>query len=108
MAKEKKQSKKPESVKLGKIELCKAIAAKCDSVAQKTIIQVVDAFQEVIGEEVMDKNNTVALSKLGIFKKRITAAREGFNPLAKKKIQIPEVHSLGFKCASSLRMSIDD
>lgn len=90
-----------------KIDLVRAIAEKC-GVAQGDVNKVVDALQDVILEEVMQKQDEVAFPKIGKFICNVKHAHEGFNPLKKEKIMVPETHSLKFKASYSTRVRVEE
>lgn len=90
-----------------KIDLVRAIADKC-GVAQGDVNKVVDALQDVILEEVMQKQDEVTFPKIGKFICNVKPAHEGFNPLKKEKIMVPETHSLKFKASYSTRVRVEE
>lgn len=90
-----------------KIDLVRAIAEK-SGVAQNEVNKVVDALQDVILEDVMQKQDEVVLPKIGKFICNVKPAHEGFNPLKKEKIQVPETHSLKFKASYTTRVRVEE
>lgn len=90
-----------------KIDLVRAIAEKC-GVAQNDVNKVVDSLQDVILESVMQQQDEVVLPKIGKFVCNVKPAHEGFNPLKKEKIQVPETHSLKFKASYSTRVRVEE
>lgn len=90
-----------------KIDLVRAIAEK-SGVAQNEVNKVVDALQDVILEDVMQKQDEVVLPKIGKFICNVKPAHEGFNPLKKEKIHVPETHSLKFKASYTTRVRVEE
>ena len=83
-----------------------AVAKKCD-MKQKEVEAVVDAMVLVIIETCVDGGDDINIPGLGHFKQKVNKAREGFNPIKKEKIQVPETHTLAFKPVKSVKKVIE-
>lgn len=85
-----------------KFELVREVAKRCD-VNQDVVNKVIDAVSETIVEVVMG-GDEINLPALGKFKRKVNPAREGINPLTKKKIQIKESQTVAFRPTSSIKV----
>lgn len=64
----------------------------------------VDAFAEVVGEE-LKKGEKITLLGFGTFSVNEKPAREGINPQTKAKIQIPARKAVKFKAGAALDLN---
>ena len=65
----------------------------------------VDAFAEVVGEE-LKKGEQVTLLGFGTFSVNKKPARQGINPQTKAKIKIPARKAVKFKAGAALDLKI--
>lgn len=89
---------------INKDALISAIAAKTD-LSKKVIENVIEAFEEIVTEEIR-KGNKVTLTGFGTFKVSRRAAREGINPQTKAKIQIPAMTVPKFTAGKALKEAV--
>ena len=67
------------SDKLGKSEMVDIISDKMD-VTKKQADEFLNAFMEIVKEQVLDNGNEIRLREFGTFKQKVTTARVGRNP----------------------------
>jgi len=72
-----------------KDQLSGAIAAKAGC-SKKEANDFINAFGEVVVEEVRDNGETIQIPGLGIFKQRVTEAHAGRNPATGETLNIPK------------------
>ena len=89
-----------------KDEFIAAVAKECN-MKQKEVESVIDAMVPVIVETCVEKGDDINIPGLGHFKQKVNQAREGFNPIKKEKIQVPETHTLAFKAVKSVKRVIE-
>lgn len=85
---------------MNKTELIKKIAEKAD-LTQADSKKALEATLETI-KEALVAGDSVALLGFGTFSVAERPAREGFNPISKKKIQIPAKKAAKFKAGEAL------
>ena len=68
---------------------------------------VIDAMVPVIVKTCVEGGDDINIPGLGHFKQKVNKAREGFNPIKKEKIQVPETHTLSFKPVKSIKQVIE-
>lgn len=90
---------------MNKQEFVNALASET-GLAKKDVASVIDAMAEIVIEDVRDDENQIVIPGLGTFKPKISAARTGRNPLTGESLEIPEIHTIAFKPASSVRKDI--
>lgn len=83
-----------------------AVAKEC-GMKQKEVETVVDAMVPVIVKTCVEGGDDINIPGLGHFKQKVNKAREGFNPIKKEKIQVPETHTLAFKPVKSIKQVIE-
>jgi len=86
---------------MNKGEFLKAVAAKAE-VTQKQADAFYDAMLDVISAE-LKKDEKIALIGFGTFEIKKKAAREGINPLTKKKIKIAASKVPAFKFGGAFK-----
>ncbi len=84
-----------------------AAVAKESGMKQKEVETVIDAMVPVIVKTCVEKGDDINIPGLGHFKQKVNKAREGFNPIKKEKIQVPETHTLTFKPVKSIKQVIE-
>lgn len=89
---------------MNKTELINAIAEKT-GVAKKDAVQVVDAFTEVVTDE-LKNGGDLRLVGFGTFKVKERAARTGINPQTKEKIEIAASKAPAFVASSALKEAV--
>lgn len=89
-----------------KDEFIAAVAKKCD-LKQKEVESVLDAMVPVIVDTCVEGGDDINIPGLGHFKQKVNKAREGFNPIKKEKIQVPETRTLAFKPVKSIKKVIE-
>lgn len=85
-----------------KPELIALLAGKSE-LSKNDVTAVLDAFTEVVKEEVLDKGDQVAVPGLGIFKQKRTAPRTGRNPQTGATMQISAKTKVVFSPSSALK-----
>ncbi|MBR6329287.1 MAG: HU family DNA-binding protein [Lachnospiraceae bacterium] len=86
---------------MNKTELISALAEKTE-VSKKDAEKVVNAFVEVVGEQ-LKKGDKIQLIGFGTFEVAERAAREGRNPQTGKTIKIAASKSPKFKAGKALK-----
>jgi len=108
MAKEKKETKakkeRPEGANLRKKDVIKEIATRTEF-GQKEIKEVLNTYHAVIKETILSGQN-FTLSGVGSLQIRQRQARQGFNPITKEKIQIPERKAVKFKPTREVKLEL--
>lgn len=89
-----------------KTEFIAALAEK-SGLTKSDVTKVVDVLPDVIVETCMDKGDEISLMGFGKFVRKVNPAHEGFNPLKKEKIQVPEIHNLKFVPSSTMKRTIE-
>lgn len=84
-----------------------AAVAKESGMKQKEVETVIDAMVPVIVKTCVEGGDDINIPGLGHFKQKVNKAREGFNPIKKEKIQVPETHTLSFKPVKSIKQVIE-
>lgn len=84
-----------------------AAVAKESGIKQKEVETVIDAMVPVIVKTCVEGGDDINIPGLGHFKQKVNKAREGFNPIKKEKIQVPETHTLSFKPVKSIKQVIE-
>lgn len=84
-----------------------AAVAKESGMKQKEVETVVDAMVPVIVKTCVEDGDDINIPGLGHFRQKVNKAREGFNPIKKEKIQVPETHTLSFKAVKSVKRVIE-
>ena len=84
-----------------------AAVAKESGMKQKEVETVIDAMVPVIVKTCAEGGDDINIPGLGHFKQKVNKAREGFNPIKKEKIQVPETHTLSFKPVESIKQVIE-
>ena len=84
-----------------------AAVAKESGMKQKEVETVIDAMVPVIVKTCVEGGDDINIPGLGHFKQKVNKAREGFNPIKKEKIQVPETHTLLFKPVKSIKQVIE-
>ena len=84
-----------------------AAVAKESGMKQKEVETVIDAMVPVIVKACVEGGDDINIPGLGHFKQKVNKAREGFNPIKKEKIQVPETHTLSFKPVKSIKQVIE-
>ena len=84
-----------------------AAVAKESGMKQKEVETVIDAMVPVIVKTCVEGGDDINIPGLGHFKQKVNKAREGFNPMKKEKIQVPETHTLSFKPVKSIKQVIE-
>jgi len=105
-AKKKKAKKATEEVGNRKIDIVRALAEKLDY-SKNDVKAVVDAYLEFIHGKLINCEE-VSLSGVGSFKVRNRKARTGFNPITKKKIEIPARPAIKFKLSKDIRKALKE
>ncbi len=90
---------------MNKSELVAAIAAKA-GVTKDAAKKMVDAFQDVVVEE-LSKEGNVALVGFGTFEVAKRPARSGRNPLNGKTIKIAASKQPKFKAGKGLKAAVN-
>lgn len=90
-----------------KQELVSALAEKT-GLTKTDLNKVVDALPEVVKETCMDKGEEINLIGFGKFVRKVNPAHEGFNPLKREKIQVPEIHTLKFLASPTWKRVIEN
>lgn len=88
---------------MNKWDFVKKIAEKTGQ-SQDVVNKMLNAFVEVLVPEVRDGGETVTLPGLGTFKQKLTAAREGRNPMNGEKVQIKASRGIAFKPQSTIKV----
>ena len=84
-----------------KVELIKKVAADA-GITQVKAEKVVDAvFDNII--DAVNNGDKVKIAGFGIFDKKVRAARVGFNPRTKEKIQVKASADVSFKSAKAFK-----
>ncbi len=89
---------------VNKDALVDSISNKTD-LSKKDIMAVLEAFEEVITEEIR-QGNKVTMTGFGTFRISDRAAREGINPQTKEKIQIPAMRVPKFTAGKALKEAV--
>ena len=89
-----------------KYELVAAVANET-GVTQKDVNTVIDAMSDIIVKECRENGDSVNLPGLGIFKRKVNAARTGRNPLTGAALNIPESHTVKFTTSSAVKKVIE-
>ena len=84
-----------------------AAVAKESGMKQKEVETVIDAMVPIIVKTCVEGGDDINIPGLGHFKQKVNKAREGFNPIKKEKIQVPETHTLSFKPVKSIKQVIE-
>ena len=84
-----------------------AAVAKESGMKQKEVETVIDAMVPVIVKTCVEGGDDINIPGLGHFKQKVNKAREGFNPIKKEKIQVPETHTLSYKPVKSIKQVIE-
>ena len=84
-----------------------AAVAKESGMKQKEVETVIDAMVPIIVKTRVEGGDDINIPGLGHFKQKVNKAREGFNPIKKEKIQVPETHTLSFKPVKSIKHVIE-
>lgn len=84
-----------------------AAVAKESGMKQKEVETVIDAMVPVVVKTCVEGGDDINIPGLGHFKQKVNKAREGFNPIKKEKIQVPETHTLSFKPVESIKQVIE-
>lgn len=84
-----------------------AAVAKESGMKQKEVETVIDAMVPVVVKTCVEGGDDINIPGLGHFKQKVNKAREGFNPIKKEKIQVPETHTLSFKPVKSIKQVIE-
>lgn len=84
-----------------------AAVVKESGMKQKEVETVIDAMVPVIVKTCVEGGDDINIPGLGHFKQKVNKAREGFNPIKKEKIQVPETHTLTFKPVKSIKQVIE-
>ena len=71
----------------------------------KDVKEVINAYHGLIKETLM-KGEEISLSGVGVFKVRQRKARQGYNPITKAKIQIPERKAIKFKPTKEIKLEL--
>jgi DNA-binding protein HU-beta len=90
---------------MNKTDLISAIMAKTN-LAKKTTTEIVEAFTDVISEE-LAKGGDVRLVGFGTFKTKVRAERKGRNPSTGKEIIIPKTVAPAFVAGSILKEAVN-
>lgn len=85
---------------MNKSELISEVAAK-SGLSKNDVTTVLDMLSETLEDAVMNKNDTVTLPGVGIFKRKDVPARTGRNPRTGESVSIPAKSKLAFKQSSS-------
>ena len=91
------------SDKLGKSEMVDIISDKMD-VTKKQADEFLNAFMEIVKEQVLDNGNEIRLREFGTFKQKVTTARVGRNPRTGEELQIPGGKSVAWSVSSALKV----
>ena len=89
---------------MNKTELVTNVAAKA-GLKKKDAESAVNAFMEVV-QQAMVEGDKVQLIGFGTFEVATRAAREGFNPATKEKVQIPAKNVVKFKAGAALNDAV--
>ena len=89
---------------MNKLELIEKVAAKAE-ITKTEAGKVVNAALDTISETLAEGEKIVLIG-FGTFEVRNRAAREGRNPLTKKKIKIPATKVPAFKPGKSLKDAV--
>lgn len=84
-----------------------AAVAKESGMKQKEVETVIDSMVPVIVKTCVEGGDDINIPGLGHFRQKVNKAREGFNPIKKEKIQVPETHTLSFKPVKSIKQVIE-
>ena len=90
---------------MNKKEIVKVVANKFNEYTQKEIGEVIDAFLEVVQDQLVS-GETVRLAGFGNFEVSTRAERQGRNPKTGETIVIPEKKAPKFKPAKALKDAI--
>jgi len=90
---------------MNKVELINAVAEKCGT-TKKEAEKMVEAFTEVV-TETLKKGERVQLVGFGAFEAASRAARVGFNPQTKEKIEIAASVTPTFKAGKALKDALN-
>ena len=104
--KKKRRSKKIEEVGTRKIDIVRKIAEDL-KYGKNDVKAVLDAFLDLIKAKLMSLQE-ISLSGIGTFKVKERKARQGFNPIAKTKMDIPARMAIKFKLSKDLRRAMKD
>lgn len=105
-AKKKTAKKKGQEVGNRKIDIVRALAEELEY-SKNDVKNVVDAYLNFIHNKLMNCEE-VSLSGVGSFKVRHRKARTGFNPISKKKIEIPARPAIKFKLSKDIRKALKE
>ena len=89
---------------MNKTELVAALAERTD-VSKAKVTALLDAFQDIVGEELREKRE-VALVGFGTFKAKESAARTGRNPSTGAPMQIGAKTTATFKAGKTLNEAV--
>jgi len=89
---------------MNKAELVSAVASR-SSLSKADAASAVEALVDTVVEQV-SSGEKVALSGLGTFESRETAARTGRNPQTGEELQIPASKSPKFKAAKGFKDAV--
>jgi len=108
MVAKKKAAKKKATEEVGnrKIDIVRTLAEKLEY-SKNDVKAVVDAYLEFIHDKLISCEE-VSLSGVGSFKVRNRKARTGFNPITKKKIEIPARPAIKFKRTKDIRKALKE
>lgn len=90
---------------MNKAELIHAMAEKA-SITKKDAGSVVDAFAEIVAEEI-SKDEKIQLVGFGTFEPVHRAEREGINPQTKEKLTIAASTTVRFKAGKALKDTVN-
>lgn len=92
---------------LSRAEFMQLIADK-SGFKKGDIDEVLNAFREILLEEVLQKGNEIRIREFGTFKRKELSARTGRNPRTGESMDIAASSSVSFSCSSSLKSKSDE
>lgn len=95
--------KSENTIVCGKKNLIKLISEDSE-MTEKLTREFLESFMSVIEKE-LAQGHTIQLLGFGTFKVTHRSARVGVNPQTKKKINLPAVRVVNFKCGSHLKQA---
>lgn len=94
------------STKVGKTQVLEAVAKKTGQ-SVKATRDTIDAFAELVGEE-LGHGNSVSILNFGVFQSRASKARKGRNPKTGETIEIAARNRVKFLPGKHLKDAVNE